>query len=353
MKIRRILRCSLITVFLLIAAMYLATLCQKWGVSEHIPTVFVFTVFLTSLLTGGYVYGVLASLAAALAVNYVFAFPFFAFNFKIPANLISAIIMTAIAILTGTLTTTAMRYENSKKESEMERMRANLLRAISHDLRTPLTTIYGASSTLLENGEHLGREQRELILRGIQEDSDWLVHMVENLLSITRIDSGRIKIRKTPTVLDELIDSVLMKFSKRYPNWEVTLDLPDEIIIIPMDALLIEQVLLNLLENAVIHAHGMTKLCLRVFPLGHLTIFEIIDDGCGIEPKRLKDIFSGYPDSLKQTSDGRKRNAGIGLSVCSTIISAHGGRIVAEQREGGGMIFRFTLDREVSGNDEQ
>lgn len=128
------------------------------------------------------------------------------------------------------------RHEAIKAEGEKERMRANLLRAVSHDLRTPLTTIYASSLTLLENRSNLTEEQKIKILQGIQEDADWLMRMVENLLSVTRIDSGRIKIVKTPTVLDELIDSVILKFRKRYPNQDVMLDIPDDIVVIPMYA---------------------------------------------------------------------------------------------------------------------
>lgn len=146
---------------------------------------------------------------------------------------------------------------------------------------------------MLESGENYTKEQRIKILKGIQEDSDWLMRMVENLLSITRIDEGKIKIIKTPTVLDELIDSVMVKFHKRYPQQEVYLDLPEDIIIIPMDAILIEQVIFNLLENAVLHAEGMTKLALKVFVLGKQVVFEVSDNGCGIEKERLNGIFNG------------------------------------------------------------
>ena len=190
------------------------------------------------------------------------------------------------------------------------------------------------------------------MLKSIQEDSEWLMRMVENLLSITRIDSGRIKIIKTPTVLDELIDSVMTKFASRYPGQEVLLDIPDEIVVIPMDTILIEQVLINLLENAVLHARGMTTLSLKVFTLGKQAIFEIADDGCGISEDRLKHIFSGSYDAQEESSDSRKRNAGIGLSVCATIIKAHGGDISAKNRKEGGAVFRFTLDKEDVTDDE-
>ena len=315
-------------------------------VHEHITAVFIFAVFLISLLTNGYVYGIVAAFISMISVNYAFTFPFFSINFMIPVNMISAIIMIVIAILTRTLTTQIKRHEAMKAEGEKERMRANLLRAVSHDLRTPLTTIYGSAATLLENRDTLEEEQQTKILQGIKEDSEWLVRMVENLLSITRIDSGKVKIIKTPIVLEELIDSVIVKFRKRYPDFDITLDLPEDIVVIPMDAMLIEQVIVNILENAIQHAEGMTELILRVFVLGKQAIFEIRDNGCGISKERLPYIFSGYYENKEEPSDGQKRNTGIGLSVCKTIIKAHGGDISAENIKGGGAVFRFTLDTE-------
>ncbi len=314
-----------------------------FDVQEHITTIFVFAVFLISLLTDGYIYGIAAAFIAVIATNYAFAFPFFSFNFTIPVNLISAVIMIVIAILTSTLTTQIKHHEAMKSESEKERMRANLLRAVSHDLRTPLTTIYGSASTLIENRTTLTDDEQIKILNGIKEDSDWLVRMVENLLSITRIDSGSVKVLKTPTVLEELIDSVIIKFKKRYPEQTIHLDLPDEIVIIPMDAMLIEQVIINILENAVQHAKGMKNLTLRVFTIGRQAIFEIKDDGCGIPKDRMPHIFTGYFDNNETPSDGQKHNTGIGLSVCATIIKAHGGDICAENLKPNGSIFRFTL----------
>lgn len=347
MTFKKHIRNSLITVLSLICAFGLSMLFQYiFEVQEHITTVFVFAVFLVSLFTEGYLYGVIAAFLGAVAVNYAFTFPYFMLNFTIPVNMISGIIMIAIAVFTSALTTKLKQHEATKAESEKERMRANLLRAISHDLRTPLTTIYGSSTTLLENSNAMTQEQKVKIITGIKEDSEWLVRMVENLLSVTRIDSGQVRIIKTPTVLEELIDSVILKFRKRYPAQKVELELPDDVVIIPMDAMLVEQVIVNILENAVQHAQGMTLLSLRVFTLGNKAIFEIKDNGCGINPKRLETLFAGYYTQDGELADGRKKNAGIGLSVCATIIKAHGGSINAENAKTGGAVFRFALDTE-------
>ena len=342
----------LITLASLLCAFVLSLLFQYiFDVQEHITTIFVFAVFLISLFTEGYLYGVFAAFLGTAAVNYAFTFPYFALDFTTPVNVISGAVMVAIAIFTGALTTKLKQHEAMKAESEKERMRANLLRGVSHDIRTPLTTIYGSSTTLLENGAAMTEEQKAKIINGIKEDSEWLVRMVENLLSITKIDSGQVKIIKTPTILDELIDSVIVKFKKRYPAQKVTLELPEEVVLIPMDAILIEQVIVNILENAVQHAEGMTLLTLRVFTLGNKAIFEIADNGCGINPKGMETLFTGYYARNDALADSQKKNAGIGLSVCATIIKAHGGSIKAENLKTGGAVFRFALDTEEI-NDE-
>jgi len=175
--------------------------------------------------------------------------------------------------------------------------------------------------------------------------------MVENLLSVTRIDSGNVKLIKTPTVLEELIDSVILKFKKHHADQTVELDIPDEMIMIPMDAILIEQVLINILENVIYHAKGFSVMKLRVFVIDGKAIFEVKDNGCGIDDERLEHIFDGYIGRETNSFDSNKRNAGIGLSVCATIIKAHGGKITAENSKGGGATFRFSLAIEENVNE--
>ena len=316
-----------------------------------IPAVFTLAVFLISLVTKGYAYGIVASLISVLIVNYAFTFPFFKFNFSILENLISAIIMLSITIMSSALTIKIKQQEEAKAEGEKERMRANLLRAVSHDLRTPLTTIYGSSSAIVEKCEELSKEQISQLAKGIKEDSQWLMGMVENLLSVTKIDKGNVKLIKTPVVLEELVDSVLIRFRKRYPKQEIEVDIPEDFIMIPMDAMLIEQVIFNILENAVLHATGMTELNLKVFVMGEQAIFEISDNGCGIPKDRIADIFTGYFEKKGAPADHQKRSMGIGLSVCASIINAHEGTISVENRKNGGCCFRFALDMEKEENE--
>ncbi len=343
-------------IFLTVAVLAVCFVCSVFldylQISEQITTAFAFAVFLISLITDGYIYGLAAAAASVLLVNYAFTFPYFAFDFVSTSNFISALVMAIISVMTSALTTKIKRQEAMRAEAEMERMRANLLRAVSHDLRTPLTTIYGSSCALRENRELLSPQQTDDMLRGIQEDSQWLVRMVENLLSVTRIDTGRVRINMTSTALDELVDSVVVKFRKRYPDQKVELVLPQELVMIPMDPMLVQQVLINILENAVQHGTGLTWLELRVELDGADAVFSVSDNGCGIPEPRLPHLFTGVYQPEDRPADHAKGNAGIGLSVCATIIRAHGGSIQAENRTQGGARFWFTLKTEEFGDEQ-
>lgn len=346
-KLSRFLKNVAYIVGILCASIVLSQIVQDVFRAEGtIPVLFVFAIFLIALLTDGYFYGVAAAFLAVLAVNYAFTFPYFAIDFVITENLISGVIMIAVALMTSTLTTKIKHQEQIRAQAERERMRANLLRAISHDLRTPLTTIYGSTSALIDESGNFTEEQRRQMLWGIRDDAQYLVRMVENLLSITRIDNGGVKLIKTPVVLDELIDSSLMQFQKRYPNQKVSLCLPEDIVIIPMDALLIQQVVLNLLENAVQHAENMHTLTLSVHVNDNKAYFTVEDDGIGIPRARLEALFTGEMTNTQAPADGQRRNAGIGLSVCAAIIHAHGGQIHGDNKAQGGAVFTFWLSTE-------
>ena len=309
------------------------------------PMVFVLGVFLVSWRTQGYLWGIVASLLSVLAVNWAFTYPYWALDLISPECISSAVVMMIVSVMTGTLTTRLKQQEKLKADAEKERMRGNLLRAVSHDLRTPLTAIYGACSAMIDNFDELPQEKQLKLLNDIQSDSQWLNRMVENLLSVTRVDGDSVRLSKNSTVLEELIDALLVKFHKHYPQQEVLVQIPEEFVSIPMDAILIEQVLMNLLENAVFHAHGMKHLWLDVYLSGNRAVFEISDDGCGIPPERMEYLFSGLLCSASSMDSGR-HNMGIGLSVCSTIIKAHGGEITAQNRPEGGARFAFALEME-------
>lgn len=347
-KYKQILKDLCFTVFILALTYFLSYFMQfVFETDTLVPTLFVLGVFFVSLQTEGYVWGVLASLVGVMLVNFTFTAPYFEIDFITPVNMFAALVMLVIAIMTSTLTTQVKQQEKIKAESEKERMRGNLLRAVSHDLRTPLTSIYGATSVIMENYDSINKDKQIKLLGEIHEDAQWLIRMVENLLSVTRIDDSITKIVKAPVVLDELLDSVIVKFNKHYPKQKVDVTAPEEFISIPMDAILIQQVLMNIMENAIVHAKGMTQLEVSVQIENNTAIFEVRDDGCGIPEDRIHHLFTGYLErDVNLPTDGSRNNMGIGLSVCSTIIKAHGGDIYAENRPEGGAVFGFTLEME-------
>ena len=353
MKFRKHMRSDCLFTLLTLLVVFCVNLflVEQFDTMTMTPMVFVLGVFLVSWRTQGYFWGIAASLISVLAVNWAFTYPYWAFDLISPECISAAVVMLIVATMTGTLTTRLKKQEKLKAEAEKERMRGNLLRAVSHDLRTPLTSIYGACSAMIENYDHSSREKQLKMLTDVRSDAQWLTRMVENLLSVTRIDADTVRLAKQDTVLDELIDALLVKFHKHYPDQKVNVEHPDDFVSIPMDAMLIEQVLMNLLENAVFHAKGMQNLWLRVKIKGSKAVFSVEDDGCGIPEERLERLFTGLLDSEAPTDTSRS-SMGIGLSVCRTIIKAHGSDIRAENRRSGGAAFSFTLDMEENKNVE-
>lgn len=314
--------------------------------TDYAAMLFVLAVFLIARMTDGYFYGIAASLISVLLVNYLFTYPNFRFNFTLAGYPIAILSMLAVSITTSALTTKAKRNAEAKLEIEREKTRSNLLRAISHDLRTPLTGILGASSAILENDENLSREERLSLVADVRDDAQWLIRMVENLLTITRMDDSKdAKVVKTQEAGEEVLEAAVSKFKKQFPTWKVLVQVPDAFLLIPMDAVLVEQVLMNLLENVVDHGIGADKIWLSLSRIGESAVFSVCDNGCGIDPQSLPHIFDGKASSANGNGDS-KRNMGIGLSVCHTIIRAHGGTMEAENRKEGGAVFRFTLPLE-------
>ena len=352
-KQKHMLADGIFSFLILLSVFGLNLLLQTWFQTQTMtPMIFVLGVFLVSWKTQGYFWGIIVSLISVLAVNWAFTYPYWAFDLISPECISSAVVMLVVAIMTGALTTRLKQQEQLKAEAKAERMRGNLLRAVSHDLRTPLTAIYGACCTMSENFEELPPEKHQKLLGDVCSDAQWLCRMVENLLSVTRVDAEAVRLSKNSTVLEELVDDLLRKVHKHYPGQEIHVQIPDEFVIIPMDAMLIEQVLMNLLENAIFHAHGMENLWLRVHVEGSKAVFQVEDDGCGIPAERMAQLFTGLLDSDVPSDTGRS-NMGIGLSVCRTIINAHGADITAANRPEGGAVFRFALELEEENHVEQ
>lgn len=230
-------------------------------------------------------------------------------------------------------------------EGEKEKMRGNLLRAISHDLRTPLTCISGASSVILESGESLDKQTHDKLLTDIRDDSQWLIRMVENILSVTRISEGLSSVSKSAEAAEEIVAEAISRIRARFPERKISVRVPEELLIVPMDGTLIEQVLINLLENAVKHSGDDSLIDVKVKRDGKEAIFEVVDNGEGISEEDFPYLFDSYVPSRMRSADS-SRGMGIGLSICMSIIKAHNGRIEAVNKKEGGAIFRFALPLE-------
>lgn len=312
--------------------------------SVGIPIIFILAVFLISRFTTGYIFGFVSSFISVLGVNYVFTYPYFEFNFTLTGYPVSIVSMLSVSIITSTLTTRIKKQEKIKIEAETEKMRSNLLRSVSHDLRTPLTSILGASSAIIENNEKISEEDKIKLVSEIKNDAQWLIQMVENLLSITKINSdSNAEITKNLEIAEEIVAESLAKFKKRFPDFPVTVSVPDDLIMIPMDAILIEQVLINLLENAAIHSKTATQTSLVVYTEKSSAVFEVHDNGVGVPKDILPHIFDGSIVHKVKSETDIKSNMGIGLSVCYTIIKVHGGDMTAHNSPSGGAVFKFTL----------
>lgn len=310
-----------------------------------VPMVFVLGVFLVSWDTQGYFWGIVDSLLSVLAVNYTFTYPYYAFDLITPECLVSAVVMLVVAVMTGMMTTQLKKQEKMRAEAEKERMRGNLLRAVSHDLRTPLTSIYGNCTQMIEHFDEISPQEQKEMLEDVRMEAQWLVGMVENLLSVTRVNAQGVRLTKKDTALEELLDASIVKFHKRFAQQAVQVQIPEEFISIAMDAMLVQQAILNLLENAVNHAKGMENLWINVKIEGENAIFCVSDDGCGIEPGKIASLFSGASVQRSDTSEAGS-NMGIGLSVCAAIVKAHGGTIWAGNRPEGGAQVCFTIPME-------
>ena len=318
---------------------------------QAVPMVFMLAVLLTARITDGYIYSLAASVVSVFGVNYAFTYPYFEFNFTITGYPFTFFTMFTVSVVVGMLTDQVKRQSRIEAEAEAEKMKANLLRSVSHDIRTPLTSIVGSTSAVLDNPGLSLPEQREL-LEDVRGEAQWLIRVVENLLSITRMSGEQAKIEKECEAAEEIVAVSVSKFSRRFPEFHVSVEVPDEVLLVPMDATLIRQVIMNLLENAAIHGRGVTEISFRVSREGDCACFSISDNGVGIPSEKLPTIFSGGLSGVSHNNFDMKKNMGIGLSVCSTIVKAHGGTMTAENLESGGACFRFYLPMEEGLNSE-
>lgn len=312
--------------------------------------IYIMVVVLIARDTSKYIFGIIASVLSILCINFFFTYPYMHLNFLLNGYPIAFLGMLIISSLMSAATTSLKKqsriladHEKQLAMAEKEKMRANLLRAISHDLRTPLTSIIGSANTYMENTDSLGDAEKLNLVKNIQEDANWLLNMVENILTVTRIHTSGAKVTTSMEPIEEVVSEAVMRLQKRIPESRINVKVPDDFLMIPMDAILIEQVIMNLLENAVIHAHSTQPIDLFVTCGDESVSFHIRDYGVGIPEHKLPDIFDGTGSSSTASADSQK-GMGIGLSICKTIIDAHDGTISAQNMDKGAE-FCFTLPK--------
>lgn len=303
--------------------------------------VFILAVALIARLTDGYRYGIAASLIGTFCVNFMFTWPFWQFDVTYSGYPLTFTVMLMVSLIIGTLTTQIKKQEQLRFEMEREKMHANLLRAIAHDIRTPLASILGASSAL--QSQSLSPGDQAALVNEIQRDAQWLVRVTENLLSITRFTGGDVTLKKSEEVLEEIVGSAIVKYRRTPGALPVEAAMPEDILVVPMDATLIEQVLINLFDNVSAHGGSATRIWLTATREGDRVRVTVEDDGEGIPKALLSGIFDGAARRYTHSRTDDRRNMGIGLSVCRSIIRAHGGEMTAGASAYGGACFSFTL----------
>ncbi len=228
----------------------------------------------------------------------------------------------------------------SREEATQERYRGNLLRAISHDIRTPLSGIMGTSEMLIDaTGQS---DPRYALAEDIYRDAQWLHGMVENILNLTRLQDGKLALNKQPEAVEEVVGAALLAMEKRTPGRVIDVEMPDQVVMVPMDARLVSQVLINLLDNADKHTLKERPITISVRVDAQTVTITVADRGSGIAESDLPHIFQMFYTTGGRSPDSR-RGVGLGLAICQSIVEAHGGTIRAENREGGGAAFTFTL----------
>ncbi|MDO4482515.1 MAG: DUF4118 domain-containing protein [Bacillota bacterium] len=235
----------------------------------------------------------------------------------------------------------------SREEVTQERYRGNLLRAISHDLRTPLSGIMGASEMLMSLTDKA--DGRYALEEGIYKDAYWLHSMVENILSLTRLQEGKLVIKKQMEAVEEIVGAAVIAIEKRAPERDIAINIPDNLLMVPMDAKLINQVLINLLDNAVKHTKPDEEISVsvEVNEEENTAVFVVADCGAGIPKEDLPRIFQMFYTTGVKGPDSQ-RGVGLGLAICESIVNAHGGRISAGNRKDRrGAEFVFSLPLEV------
>ena len=336
----------LITVLILTAATGIGNIFWYFSFTKNIISVYILGTLLTSLFTKSYFYGFLSSFSSVLLFNFCFTEPRLTLHAYERGYPVTFAIMLIVSIITVTLAIQNIRNAEEKERAAVraknEQLRADLLRTISHDLRTPLTSISGNASNLISNYEMMDAPTRKQTFLDIYDDSMWLINLVENLLAVTRIEDGRMNLRMETELVSEVISEALRHVSRQSVEHSVTAESTDDLLLARMDARLIVQVIINLVDNAIKYTQKGSRIQILTDKLESNVRIRVTDDGPGIPDEAKPFVFDMCYTGANRIADSR-RSLGLGLCLCRSIIRAHGGEISVSDNTPSGCIFTFTL----------
>lgn len=338
------------TLVSLLAASGLGFVFQSLGLSEaNIIMVYILSVLIVSITTKSRMFCLISSMASVVVFNFLFTEPRYTLFAYDRDYFITFLMMFGSSLLTGTLAMEKDKNAKEKEEAAMlaknEQMRANLLRTISHDLRTPLTSISGNASNLLMKGDNFDEETKKQLYTDIYDDSMWLISVVENLLSVTRLENRNVNLKLSAELIEEVIDEALHHIHKNRVEHEITTEIADEIMMGRMDAKLITQVIINIVNNAIKYTQAGSEIVIRAWKEKKFIKVSVTDNGPGIPDLEKEQIFEMFYSGKKEVADSR-RSMGLGLALCKTIITAHGGELTVTDNDPSGAVFTFSLPAE-------
>jgi len=287
---------------------------------------------------------VLSAVICVGAFDFIFVPPQGTFTVNDVQYLLTFAIMLAVAlIISGLIERGRLQTEARASlalEAETERIRSTLLASISHDLRTPLAVMTGASSSLAQGGERLSPEERAALAQSIYGQARDMSEQVAKILQMTRLETGAITLERDWAALPEIAGSVLARLSERLAGHRLVVDIPAELPLVRVDATLIDQALANLVENAARHTPAGTVVRVRVQHVGSELVVSVEDLGIGLDDRDIERVFTKFHRGAHEGPGG---GVGLGLAICRAIVRLHQGQAWAERLAGGGIAFRFTL----------
>ena len=317
----------------------------------NIIAVFIQGILIIAILTEGRVYSMTSSIISVLVVNFFFVLPYYSFEVS-PDSVTTLIVLFLISVIISTLTSGFKKAKidrmNAEERVRQEELKFNLLRSISHDLRTPLTSIRGMAHILRTDSNNLSEEKRQEMYTSIEDESEWLEGVIENLLVVTGVDNESVRLNITAEVVSDIVESAVEHVDTHISRSRVRVIEPSEILLANMDAKLITQVLINLINNAYHHAESDGEIELRYYAGDdNMVHFIVADHGIGISDEDKEKIFELFYTTGNKRSGDMHRGMGLGLYLCRSIVEACGGQIAVKDNHPTGTIFEFTLPRAI------